>query len=362
MFYPEKYEKVLERNEYVFDVRLPGGTKTVSEFIKKITAAEECQKNTFIELSLAEKPHFGFHCFRITTEIQYLCRYEINRCMEGLKKAKQEGVDFLPTTTVQESIIRHYQKLDQHIEDIFKALAPKNFLFIGDHSTSSFEYEGNADVWLANNGYLNKEGMYKAFKRRLTKFLSNKFGVNIANTAKTPAKKGLIRRPITRFDADTTKAFGTFYDTGNFAGIFINDEARFGGAINSENEINELVDKICQEFNSDETNIKYQISAEPYKRNFLNTKFCELMPDIKLQKPDNIYFSSRRWEYLIENPYMKPIDEPIEGKKYPFTGAKGSDPLFVYSTELDKFIHSEDPNDLRMTYRLIKRYFSNGAP
>jgi predicted AlkP superfamily phosphohydrolase/phosphomutase len=361
MFYPDKCRETLKRNDYVFDIRLPGEAKTISEFIQKISTAEKGQKNAFVELSLSEKPDFGFHCFRITTEIQYLCRYEIDRCIKGLKNSIDIKQDFKPESTVQESIISHYVKLDQYIEDIFTKLQPENFLFIGDHSTSLFTHEGNLDVWLESAGYLQVTGKYRLLMDKVRRFVNKKLAFLLHKNEKIKQpKKGLIRKPITKFHASKTKAFGTFYDTGNFAGIFVNDSERFSGAVKTEQEINTLVDKICDSFNSDKQNQDYKLNAQPYKRNFKGAKFSHLMPDIKINKPDTIYFSSRRWEYITKNPYMAPIDEPILGKKYPYTGAKGSDPLFVYSEALDKYIESTDPNDLRLAYRMIDRFFSKG--
>ena len=361
MFFPDECREVLTNTNYVFDIRLPGKAETISEFIQNISEAEGGQKDAFVELAVLKKPEFGFHCFRITTEIQYLCRFEINRCIEGLREASAAGVPFEPESTVQQSVIEHYQKLDKYIEDIFTKVKPKDFLFVGDHSTSLFTHEGNLDVWLKNKGYLKVASKETIFIKKLKNFAKKKLSSLLSSNATVnEPKKGLIRKPITQFNTDKTKAFGTFYDTGNFAGIFINDVQRFGGPVKTEEEVDSLVDQICNAFNSEQQNQDYELCAEPYKRNFRGAKFANLMPDIKICKPDTIYFSSRRWEYIVPNPYLKPIDEPILDKKYPYTGAKGSDPLFVYSASLDDCIEDSDPNDLRLAYKMIDRFFSKG--
>ena len=85
------------------------------------------------------------------------------------------------------------------------------------------------------------------------------------------------------------------------------------------------------------------------------------MPDIKIHKPDSIYFSSRRWKFVTENPNLKPLEENLQGIRYPHAGSKGSDPLFVYSKGLEPLIIDGDPNDLRLAYRLISRFFGQAV-
>ena len=352
MVYPARYKAILEKNRYVFDLRLPGETG-VSSFFKKIREAEQVQKDTFIELARETRPDFGFHCFRITTEVQYLARYEIDRCMEHIRQCKQQGIDFTPESTVQASIIAHYVSLDNSIKDLFEALQPESYLFIGDHSTALLQHEGNMDVWLSQRGYLAAYREPMIFLSKLKRFARRRI-TRLLNLKPTP-KAPLIRNPLTRFYTSRTRAFGTFYDTGNFAGIFIND-ARFSGPV-SASETPALVDKICSEFNADPIAARYSLEARPYRRLHEGEPFQTLMPDIKIHKPDSVYFSSRRWAFMVANPNLKPLEEDLKGIRYPHSGAKGRDPLFVYSQNLQDFIKPSDPNDLRLVYHLVSRLF-----
>ncbi|MCG7878265.1 MAG: hypothetical protein JAY75_23645 [Candidatus Thiodiazotropha taylori] len=45
MYHPHGIEAKLRKHNYILDIRPPGGCKTVSEFIRKITDAEVTQKN-----------------------------------------------------------------------------------------------------------------------------------------------------------------------------------------------------------------------------------------------------------------------------------------------------------------------------
>jgi predicted AlkP superfamily phosphohydrolase/phosphomutase len=360
MVYPESLTDILQSQGYVFDIRLPGGAHTVPDFFRKITEAEEIQKNTFIDLADRTSPDFGFHCFRITTEVQYLARYEIERCIENIQKCREQGAQFEPENPVQESLISHYKHLDNNIRELFGRLEPENYLLVGDHSTALFEFEGNIDVWLEESGYLSRMSDAAAFLLRLKRFIRRKVQhyTGLGSSAHKPTGT-LIRKPITWFSKSRTKAFGTFYDTGNFAGIFINDSDRFGGPVRNEAAANRLVGEICDRLNRDPVASKHGITAKPYRAQYKDAPFQKLMPDIKIHKPDTIYFSSRRWAFVTENPNLKPLDESLSGIRYPHSGAKGSNPLFVYNKALEPLFKEDDPNDLRVAYRVICRLFGN---
>jgi len=360
MFYPESIEESLIKNKYIFDIRLSKKETTISQFIKKIADAETTQKQTFLELANKHQPDFGFFCIRMITEVQYLTRYEIKRCIEGINSAKENNKPFVPENTVQETLMDYYQQVDDHIKEVFESIQPQEFLFISDHSTALFNHDLNLDVWLANNQFLTEisplEKLYQRFYRswKLTRFL-NKLGIKRAFQKKF--EKRPTREMITQFKPTKTKAFGTFFDSGNFAGIFINDAKRFAGPVADSEDVDKLVDEICTKFNADNETQKHNLQAVPYRRRFKESKFFDLMPDIQIEKPDTTYCSGRNWAFISENPNLKPFEDKLEGVSYPHTGLKGTDPLFVYSKNLESCIDKNDSNDLRMAYRLISRFF-----
>lgn len=353
MVYPPENAVVLKEKKYVFDIRLPGGAKTVSEFFDKITQAQDVQKDTFLKLALRDKIDFGFHCFRMTTEIQYLARYEIQNCIEQISKAKLQGQEYKPQNPIHKALIKHYSQLDSAIKEFFESLTPENYFFVADHSTSLYELEGNIDVWLEERGYLRLMSRSELFIYKVGRKLND-----VLREWKLLKPLPPFRKPMTRFLKGKTKAFGSFYDTGNFAGIFINDN-RFGGPVKSQVEANRLVDEICQQFNQSTAAKKYELFAKPYRRTFKGAKYQHLMADIQIEKPDTVYFSGRHWHFMRENPNLKPMTEDLSGIRYPYTGLKGRAPLFVYSPNLENYISKNDPNDLRTAYRMICRYFEN---
>ena len=356
MVYPREAKALVEKHRYVLDVRLPGGETTVSGFLDRIRQAENTQKDAFIELALALKPAFGFHCFRITTEVQYLARYEIERAAEAIRKARDNDEVFQPETPTQQKVVEHYANLDNSIRELFDTLDPEHYIFVGDHSTALLRHEGNVDVWLERAGYLTRMSPLERKARRgliRIRDKANRAAVKYLGKKAPP----LVRRPITTFSPGRTRAFGTFYDTGNFAGIFVNDRARFGGPVSGEHEHEKLVDDICLSLNASDEAREYRLEAHPYRRNYPGAQFHKLMPDIRIHKPDSLYFSSRNWTFIRDNENLKPLEENIAGIRYPHTGAKGHDPLFVFSTGLGKHLREDDPNDLRAVYHMICRHF-----
>lgn len=355
MYYPNSSERILHKNNYTFDIRLNWGELNVVDFIKKISAAEVNQRNAFNDLNQENNIDFGFYCIRMITEVQYLCRYEIERCIEGLVKAKSKGENFIPENEVQKALIEYYKTVDENIKSVFTALQPKEFLFVSDHNTSLYEKEMNLDVWLKQNDFLYQANLFERFIHKLkysekSRRLLMKLGLK---------KKRPTRKMITIFKPNKTQAFGTFFDTGNFAGMFINDYQRFGGPVKTQQEINSLILNICEKFNSDSEAIKHQMQAKPYRQKYKDSKFYNLMPDIMIEKPDTIYCSGKNWKFIKANSRLKPFKKDLNDAMYPYTGLKGRQPLFVYSKNLENLIEQDDPNDLRLAYNLINRFFSS---
>jgi predicted AlkP superfamily phosphohydrolase/phosphomutase len=354
--YPPEDLPILINNDYVFDIRLPRNVRSFASFADSLTEAQEVQKNTFIAMSEKHKPGFGFHCFRITTELQYLALSEIDLYIERVIDQKGNTNEVMPQNLVQSKVVEHYIHMDNCIRDIFESLKPEHYLFIADHSTKPLRYEVDIDVLLERFGLLTHMGSIEEYSYRTTLFTKkamNRF-------RKKFNLKGSWRPhrfPFTRFNKLSTEAFGTFFDTGNFGGIFINDEERFGGPVRSKSKINSLVKEICVAINTSQEAAEWNLHARPYRSNFKNSKYQCFMPDIKIEKPDELYFTCRKGKFIVPNNNYGPVPENISGIRYPFTGVKGSDPLFVYSNSLQHLIEDGDPADLRLAYLLIDRYF-----
>ncbi|MCG7878264.1 MAG: hypothetical protein N0C90_18315 [Candidatus Thiodiazotropha endolucinida] len=274
--------------------------------------------------------------------------------MNGINKDKENRIEFKSENTIQENLVNHYKMLDESIKEMFDSLNPKHYLFIGDHSAALNKKYLNLDVWFESHNLLQVMNKYERFFNRLGNNLSKRL---FKLTNYTSNKKS-VRKPMTRFKPSKTQAFGTFFDMGNFAGVFINDSKRFGGPIYSEAEVEILVNDIISKFNADPLTQSHHLYAKPVQKLYKNSRFSHLLPDILITKPDTTYSSGGYWEFVSDNPNLTPLEDEIGNKKYLYTGIKGSDPLFIYSKGLEKCIQTDAPNDLTLVYKIIDRYFS----
>jgi predicted AlkP superfamily phosphohydrolase/phosphomutase len=354
--YPPEDIPILENNKYVFDIRLPRNARSFTSFANSITDAQEVQTNSFIEMCEKHKPEFGFHCFRITTELQYLALSEIESYIESVIKQNSNTKEKISRNTVQSKVIEHYIHMDKCIKELFDSLQPDHFMFVADHSTKPLRYEVDIDILLEKFGLLTQMDSIEEYSYRTSLFAKRAMN-RFRKQFKLKGTWRPHRFPFTRFSKLSTKAFGTFFDTGNFGGIFINDEERFGGPIRSDHEIDSLVKEICTSINTSKEAVEWNLHARPYRSRFKDSKFHYVMPDIEIEKPDELYFTCRKGIFIDPNNNYGPVPENITGIRYPFTGAKGSNPMFVYSNSMQHLIKEDDPNDLRLAYHLIDRSF-----
>ena len=357
MVFPREHKQLLEKNNYIFDIRLPAGSHQFSTFANDITTAQEIQSQTFIELSEIHNPDFGFHCFRMTTELQYLARSEIEFYIENVKQQVNSKNYPEPQNNIQKKLVEHYISMDKCIEKMFTSLNPENFMFVADHSTSLYKYDVNMDVWLESNGFLKSLGSKRTFLAKVGNKLAKKTN---SLKAKLNLEKAwpTYRVPSTKFSKRKTKAFGIFYEAGNFGGIYINDHTRFGGPVKTKTEIDSLVTEICSTFNNSKEAQDHNLRARPYKNRFEGEEFTHLMPEIEIDKDDSIYFSCRCSKFIESNSNYGPVPEDLTNVRYPFTGIKGRDPIFVYNNALEEYICEDDPCDLRLAYKVASRLFS----
>lgn len=360
MVYPPAHLAMLRNRDYLQDVRLPGGETTASAFIERIRQAEVVQANAFVDMAQTDKPDFGFFCFRMATEIQYLARYEIQRCAEERRNAHELGEEFQPKGTVQKSLLEYYASLDDQIRHIFERVSPEDYIVTGDHSTVIFEHEANIDVWLEGADYLTRMSTVER-KARNAALRARRKVRRLAPKYHQTRRPNRVRRPLTAFHPSKTKAFGTFYDTGNFAGIYINDHSRFGGPVKTREQQDTLVDEICSRFNETPAAEEYGLHALAFRRRYAEATYAHLMPDIEIAKPDTIYFSGRNWRFIKPNAAIGPLSENLHGVRFPHTGVKGRDPLLSFSDNLQNYIKPDDPDDLRTVYRMIRRYFQKAS-
>ncbi len=353
MVWPPAVKSILEQENYIFDVRGPEKHKLLSVFLQNLENALQTQVESFIKLSHHFKPEFGFVCFRLSVELQYLAMSEI----EAIWKEHEEkpfGASNYGDSHVREAIINHFKYLDKCIESIFSALNPKQYIFTADHGIEPYKHEANVDVFLAAQGWLKQPNHWSQYAKKI----ATRGPARVRRLLGIRKKKSRKLEPYTNFNKKSTLAFGNFFDSGNFAGIYINDKRRFGGPVAEGRCLNELRKEICDSFNEDPVWRNHNMQASPYRSLFDGARYEHLLPDIRIEKPDSVFFSGRRNLAIIENKNFSPLTEDISKGWYPYSGVKGCHPLFFTDSETGKYLENGDPKDLRLVYHLIDRAFS----
>jgi predicted AlkP superfamily phosphohydrolase/phosphomutase len=358
MVYPQDAAQTLAALDYVFDVRLrSSGAKTLQGLVSMVRDVYEKQTRAYLQLCSQYKPDFGFVCFRITTAIQYLGMSELDDYIGESERAAQAGCSPKPRNTSQAQMLEHYVHLDACIKELVEKIGPDSVIFTADHGTSPFLTEFNSDVFLEEHGFLKREKKTVTLKQGMINLGKKVLPAKIKAALKKDPIGPRLRMPLSGFNKQTAKAFGTFFDCGNFAGIYINDKVRFGGPVNSVADSNRIRDDICDAFNRSDVTQRHQLSAVPYREQYRASKFHLQLPDIRILKPDNCYFTNRKDEFALKNPNYRSLPADISELLYPNSGVKGSAPLFCCDKSLRMHLEEAQARDLTALYRIIDRAF-----
>lgn len=346
----EKTRSTLEEAGYVPDLRLGGeDIETLTELFDRLDQIIEIRKNAFLRLCDIEEPDFGLLCFRVTTTIQYLAMSEIEvllaeRELSDLGIGSQSSRSEL--NSAQERILQHYRLLDDMIREVFEKLRPDDYVFCADHGSARYKYNANANSFLMEAGY-QVSVPDKLFRAKRFLFRARrKLGGYVS--CLSPRQSG----PLTSFDPRRTKAFGNWY----VPGIYINDKRRFGGPVHDGKELDRLVDEISERFNNHENARRHSLEARAFRREHLGSPWANRLPDILIEKPDEVFFG-RTEGFVTPNPNYGPIPERIAGLNDMHSGQKSRHPLFLISDGMKKHIYPGDSLDLRLVYSVISRYF-----
>jgi predicted AlkP superfamily phosphohydrolase/phosphomutase len=353
-------QELLNELGYIIDLRIgPGGVKTIHEMFDKIDKIAEIRADAFIELFDKHSPDFGFLCYRTIATAQYVCMSEIEAMivseeLNDLGIGGESSKNIL--NPVQKRILQHFQILDSALERVYNHIQPDDFIICADHGIANYKFNANADAFLEKYGYLSRQSKHLRFARGVVNKLWRDYKTKLPNflrrkiqqqSAVTKAK--LL--PI-NFAPSSSRAFGYWY----LPGIFINDKKRFGGPV-SDKELDELVDEICVDFNQDELAKQHNMTAIPYRRIHQDSHWSEHMPDILIDKPDEVFFIGKG-DFVSQNPNYGPGPDNIAGLTDMNSGQKSQDVIFEASEGVTKLIKDGDPHDLRLVHHLIARYFN----
>ena len=146
-------------------------------------------------------------------------------------------------------------------------------------------------------------------------------------------------------------AFGSTY----IPGIYINDKKRFNGPVRDD-EIDLIIDKICDDFNKIPNKERLSMKAVPYRSLHKGGRFSDWLPDIKIEGSEGIFFAESKNELCWKNVNYGPIPKNLSRVNHAaFSGDKGENPIFVATKNTIEFIDEKDAMDLTVVYKIIDR-------
>ena len=353
LVYPPEAKRVLEELNYIVDIRLTtSGIDDITTLFEKLGLKERLRAKAYVKLAKQHGINFGFLVDRATTIVQYLCMSEIETRILKHSMGDQFTNSNTGTDEIHELLESFYKSMDENIKYIFEELKPKNWILTADHSTVPYKFKGNMSPFLEKHGLLKRRSgssPLKVVKKTLFKLFPNKLLSKVRESV--PSQMVNLAHDT---DWAKSKAFGHNY----ISGIYVNDE-RFKGPVASS-EVDSLVDEICQKFNDEEFSKEYSVTAKPYRREFAGTKYVDHLPDVILEKPDEMHIVGHG-ETIRNNPNYGPIPALSEVKEDMFTGQKGRKPVFMISPGLDQFVQQDDRKDLTLVYKIAERLYGGGA-
>jgi predicted AlkP superfamily phosphohydrolase/phosphomutase len=329
---PKSIVNLLNKNDYVIDYRI--GTSpidSISEFMGRINKMMEKRACSYIQLAKDDAIDFGFLVFRATTELHYVAMSEISTYLRSGMTETPEWKDLL---------IEHYRKLDNVLKMLFEELNPKQYMIVSDHGVVPYLYRGNVDAFLLDRGYMSSGGVIGNTIRRLgQKIIRGDIGRVKLNSIF--ARSG---------DRKKAKAFGNAY----LQGAYINDRRRFQGVV-AEGEVDALVDEICADFNRSVESSRWAMTAYPYRRDFIGSKYFDYLPDIWIDAPDTVFFDGKWGPLIEENNRFAPLPNLRKVTNGMHSGQKGRNAMLVTDKVTAGLCASTDRYDLTLVNKLSLR-------
>lgn len=352
LVYPRELKEFLQDKKYVVDIRLTtSGIADLGELFQALINKEKIRAKAFVELSRSRSVDFGFLVDRATTIVQYLCMSEIETylAMKSMPEVGGRSQDKDPESNFLMGLLKQfYKELDNNIKFIVESLEPDYFLLTADHSTVPYKYKGNLSAFLEEEGFLvrpsvAKNSSFNFLKSLMRPIIGSGFKKKIKN--KIPSNFSSL---VDQVDWKRTKAFGHNYVNG----VYLNDK-RFNGPV-SDIESDELQNTIITRFNNLSSIKERGIKLKPYRNCFKDTQFQDRLPDLILDKPDELHVVNQG-SLIYSNPNYGPLPELKEVKENMFTGQKGRNPIFLMNPKLSELIEEGDSENLTLAYTLAHR-------
>jgi predicted AlkP superfamily phosphohydrolase/phosphomutase len=349
----EEVRNRLEELNYIVDLRYQTSGITELELLFKglddmMLKRAEC----FVALAKEYHSEFGFLAFRATTIVQYVAYSEIEILMGESEMSELDLQGTKDDRPIHKLLREHYRKLDQALELVFTELAPENFILTADHATVPFLKRANMNPLLSKLGFQQTAKTGQSLKQLVGRFIPGKWMAKIA--LKTPKS---IREATRGFNVGQAKAFSCH----DVHGVYVNDSRRFNGPVQEGAELDALVEELCEKLNSDQEFKDHQMTASKYRSRYKDAHFADLLPDVWIERPEEIFFDGIGSKFVEPNPNYAPITGLHEVPRDVNSGQKGKHPIFVFNRELAEQIAADPRNDLTKVYSTTDRIFSNAS-
>ena len=336
--HPKSIVDFLSELGYKIDIRFgTAGIKDIDELFSRLCDMMERRAEAYVQLTEKHQQDFAFVTFRAPTVTQYLAMVELRRYFDQLDGKSVES--HAAAKKWDSGFEKLYGVLDSCIEKVVEASGADHWIVTSDHGAVPYRYRVSTNQFLEDYGYLNR-------------------ATRVVDTIKSAAKTVLRGPPFgvwKDIDFETATAFGHWY----LSGIFVNEERRFGGPV-KENQVDEVVSKLCDDFNSTAESKQHEMKAKPYRCLYPDAKFYDRLPDIKIHCSDEYFVSSDPGKFVRPNPDYAPLTKIDHVKGGMHSGQKGRHPLFCCDNETAKLIKEDDALDLTLVYKLTERIFANG--
>lgn len=343
--YPPEIAKTLIEEGYIFDTRyMASGLREQDAFLRRLMTMTERRLSTFARLTAQHPVDVGFIGLMGLTRIQYLAMNEIEKIIEA-------G----PQTALQQAIAALYRHCDKQLQQLVEQLRPKYVMIVSDHGQAPYTHAVDVGAFLKRHGWqldlpsgalTARDALKQAAKTLLPKRLQQRLKRG------APGLKQAFGRPPVDFGQ--SRAFGMRY----VSGIYLNDE-RFGGPVAGAVQAARLVGEIVSAFNADPEAQRHAMTAQPFRQRHQSARCADLLPDIWIDRPDNLFFEfgvgqgrSGNGALVQVNPaYPAPLSWR-EVTRDQWTGIKGRHPILAVSPAPAKPWPARLPHDLTAAYTI----------
>ena len=334
--YPKDIKGELENTGYISDVRfLSSGIRNTAALFERLILMQEKRTQAFLKLIQKYNVDFGFVAYMATSRIQNLAMSEINALADGRAR-----------TAFSELLLTLYRSLDQCISKLVDTVKPNQLMIVADHGAAPYHYSLNLDDFLVEAKFLKKRGKISAAGM-------------LKKIVPTQLKKSLITsmpKKASQFSGNLNMSQAYAFGHRYVPGMYINDKKRFNGVVDTTRESEQLVREICDTFNDNSLAKERNMYAKPYRSEHTQSEYYDLLPDIWIDKPDDIFVEGQGG-FFEKNAKYGDITNLNEVTGDIYTGIKGRNPFFLVDNKTYEYLRDNDKRDLTLAYKLIKRSF-----